>query len=121
MARKVDEAANFASMQLTELELGIYVRCHPDYAKQDEIAMAWERISHEMDSGGGGGGVCVCVCVCVYIYIIIKTYNRMQIQNRSVIASHQRDWDKRSPLFLLAYWASTHDTTGLTPDRLVFR
>jgi hypothetical protein len=39
---------------------------------------------------------------------------------RKVVASHQRDWDKRLPPFLLAYRASTHDTTGLTPARLVF-
>jgi hypothetical protein len=37
-----------------------------------------------------------------------------------VVASHQRDWDGRLHLFLLAYRASTHDTTGLTPASLVF-
>jgi transposase InsO family protein len=39
---------------------------------------------------------------------------------RKVVASHQRDWDERLPLFLLACRASTHDTTGLTPASLVF-
>jgi hypothetical protein len=39
---------------------------------------------------------------------------------RKVIASHQRDWDERVPLFLLAYRASTHDTVGLTPAKLMF-
>jgi hypothetical protein len=39
---------------------------------------------------------------------------------RKVVASHQTDWDERLPLFLLAYRASTHDTTGLTPASLVF-
>jgi hypothetical protein len=39
---------------------------------------------------------------------------------RKVVASHQRDWDMRSPLFLLAYRASTHETTGLTQACLVF-
>ncbi|PNF17535.1 hypothetical protein B7P43_G16461 [Cryptotermes secundus] len=39
---------------------------------------------------------------------------------RKVVASHHRDWDERLPLFLLAYRASTHDTTGLTPSGLVF-
>jgi hypothetical protein len=39
---------------------------------------------------------------------------------RKVVASHQRDWDERVPLFLLAYRASTHDTTGLTPAKLMF-
>jgi hypothetical protein len=37
-----------------------------------------------------------------------------------VVASNQRDWDEKLPLFLLAYRASTHDTTGLTPASLVF-
>jgi hypothetical protein len=39
---------------------------------------------------------------------------------RKVVASHQRDWDERLPLFLLAYRASTHDITGMTPASLVF-
>jgi hypothetical protein len=39
---------------------------------------------------------------------------------RKVVASHQRDWDERLPLFLIAYRASTQDTTGLTPVSLVF-
>jgi hypothetical protein len=39
---------------------------------------------------------------------------------RKVVASHQRDWDERVPLFLLAYRASTHDTAGLTPAKLMF-
>jgi hypothetical protein len=39
---------------------------------------------------------------------------------RKVVASNQRDWDEKLPLFLLAYRAYTHDTTGLTPASLVF-
>jgi transposase InsO family protein len=39
---------------------------------------------------------------------------------QKVVASHQRDSDDRLLLFLLAYMASTHDTTGLTPGSLVF-
>jgi hypothetical protein len=37
-----------------------------------------------------------------------------------VVTSHQRVWEEILPLFLLAYRASTHDTTGLTPASLVF-
>jgi hypothetical protein len=37
-----------------------------------------------------------------------------------VVASHQRDWDEKLPFILLAYRASTYDTTGLTPACLVF-
>ena len=39
---------------------------------------------------------------------------------RKVVSSNQRNWDERLPLFLLAYRASTHETTGLTPANLVF-
>jgi hypothetical protein len=40
---------------------------------------------------------------------------------RKVVVSHQRDWDAKLPIFLLAYRPSTHDTMGLTPPNLVFR
>jgi hypothetical protein len=39
---------------------------------------------------------------------------------RKVVATNQRNWDEKLPLFLLAYRASTHDTMGLTPASLVF-
>ena len=39
---------------------------------------------------------------------------------RKVVSNHQRDWDDRLPLFLLAYRASTHQTTGVTPANMVF-
>ena len=37
-----------------------------------------------------------------------------------VVESHQKDWDQHLPLFLMAYRAAVHDTTGYTPARLVF-
>jgi hypothetical protein len=37
MARKVDEAANFVSVQLTEQEPGVYDKRHPDYVKWGNI------------------------------------------------------------------------------------
>jgi hypothetical protein len=39
---------------------------------------------------------------------------------RKVVSSHQRDWDERLPIFLLACRASTHDITGMTPANIVF-
>jgi len=39
---------------------------------------------------------------------------------RKVVSTHQRDWDERLPIFLLAYRASTHETTGVTPASMVF-
>jgi hypothetical protein len=51
MAWKVDEAANFVFVQLIEQEPGTYDKCHVDYARQDTIDLAWERIYHETESG----------------------------------------------------------------------
>jgi hypothetical protein len=70
MAWKVDEAANFVFVQLIEQEPGIYDRRHPDYARQDKIDLAWERIPHEMKESG--------VCVCVYIQIQNMSAKAMQ-------------------------------------------
>jgi hypothetical protein len=39
---------------------------------------------------------------------------------RKVVAYHQRDWDERLSLFLLAYRASIYNTTSSTPASLVF-
>jgi hypothetical protein len=48
MARKVDEAANFVFVQLIEQD----DKRHPDYARQDKIDVAWERISHGTKESG---------------------------------------------------------------------
>jgi hypothetical protein len=45
---------------------------------------------------------------------------RMEERLRKFVTSHQRDWEERLPLILLAYRTSTHDTTGFIPARLVF-
>jgi transposase InsO family protein len=47
----------------------------------------------------------------------IKTVEEHQ---RKIVASHQRDCDARLPIFLLAYRASTHRSTDLATDNLVF-
>jgi hypothetical protein len=52
MARKAEEADNFVFVQLIEQELGIYHKLHSDYARQDQIDLAWERISHETKDSG---------------------------------------------------------------------
>jgi len=38
---------------------------------------------------------------------------------RKLVTSHQRDWNERIPLFLMAYRASTHETPGVTPANMV--
>jgi transposase InsO family protein len=40
---------------------------------------------------------------------------------RKVLPTHQRDWDERLPIFMLAYRVSTHETTDMTPTSIVFR
>jgi hypothetical protein len=70
VARKFDEAANFGFMQLIEQEPSMYNKCHPGCARWDKTDLACGRICHEMESG---------MC----IYFVIKTYNRIQIQNKS--------------------------------------
>jgi hypothetical protein len=47
MARKVDDAANFVSVQLIEQEPGIYDKCHADDDRRDKIDFAWEKIYHD--------------------------------------------------------------------------
>lgn len=37
-----------------------------------------------------------------------------------VVEKHQRDWDEHLPLFLMAYRSAVHNTTGLTPARILF-
>ena len=37
-----------------------------------------------------------------------------------VYKRQQTDWDQRIPLLLMAYRSSVHDTTGMTPAKLVF-
>jgi hypothetical protein len=52
MAQRVDEADNFVFVQLIEEKRGIYDKRHPDYAMQDRIDLALERISHETKDSG---------------------------------------------------------------------
>jgi hypothetical protein len=39
---------------------------------------------------------------------------------RKVFLVHQRDWDERLPIFLLACKASMHEATSTTPASIVF-
>jgi len=39
---------------------------------------------------------------------------------RKVVSTHQRDWDERPTIFLLAYRAPTHETTGVMPANMLF-
>jgi hypothetical protein len=52
MARKIDEAADFVSVQLIEQEPGIYNKHHADYARRDKLDLVWDRIFHETKESG---------------------------------------------------------------------
>jgi hypothetical protein len=53
IVRKVDEAANFVFVQLTEQESGIYDKRHPDYARRDKTDFAWEEFLMRMSLDPG--------------------------------------------------------------------
>jgi hypothetical protein len=51
---------------------------------------------------------------------MVERYIKTVEHLRKVVASNQSDWDAMLPLYLLAYRASTHDTTGFTPGSFLF-
>jgi hypothetical protein len=38
---------------------------------------------------------------------------------RKVVSFYQRAWDEKPPIFPLAYRASKHETTGVTPAKML--
>ena len=51
---------------------------------------------------------------------MVERFNRTLEQHLlKVVDENQTDWDQRIPLFLMAYRSSVHDTTGMTPAKLV--
>jgi hypothetical protein len=52
MVRKADETSNFVFVKLIGQEPGIDDKLSADYARQDKIDFAWERISHETKLSG---------------------------------------------------------------------
>jgi hypothetical protein len=51
----------------------------------------------------------------VEIYVKI-----VEEHQRKVILMHQREWDEKPPLFLLAHRALTHKNIGTMPASMVF-
>jgi len=39
---------------------------------------------------------------------------------RKVVSAHQTDWYERLPMYLQAYHAFTHETSGMMPTNMVF-
>ena len=52
---------------------------------------------------------------------MVERFNRTILNNLSIFVSkNQQDWDRKLPLFLLAYRSAVHETTGFTPSRMLF-
>ena len=52
---------------------------------------------------------------------LVERFNRTLLQMlRSYVQLDQRDWDVHLPLLTAAYRATTHASTGLTPNKLMF-
>ncbi|CAG2221977.1 unnamed protein product [Mytilus edulis] len=51
---------------------------------------------------------------------VVKIIVEEVISRFRIVQEHQRDWDKYIPFVMMAYRASEHDTTGQTPNRLMF-
>jgi hypothetical protein len=54
VAQKFAEASNFVFVKLIEQEPGIYDKRHSDYARRDNVDLAWEGISPETKESGSG-------------------------------------------------------------------
>ncbi|CAC5385151.1 unnamed protein product [Mytilus coruscus] len=52
---------------------------------------------------------------------MVERFNKTLVTMLSAyVQEHQRDWDKYIPFVMMAYRASEHETTGQTPNRLMF-
>ena len=52
---------------------------------------------------------------------MVERFNRTILNHLSIFVSrNQQDWDKKLPLFLLAYRSAVHETTGYTPFHMLF-
>lgn len=52
---------------------------------------------------------------------MVERFNRTILNNLSLLVSrNQQDWDRKLPLFLLAYRSAVHETTGYTPSQMLF-
>ncbi|UYV62133.1 K02A2.6-like, partial [Cordylochernes scorpioides] len=52
---------------------------------------------------------------------MVERFNKTMVEHLSkVVEQNQRDWDRRLPLFLMAYRAAINETTGQTPAKVMF-
>jgi hypothetical protein len=58
-------------------------------------------------------------CVVKIIAAVVMLFGVIIDKEIRLWPGAERDWDERLPIFLLAYRASTHDTTGMAPANMV--
>ncbi|KAF8789440.1 Retrovirus-related Pol polyprotein like [Argiope bruennichi] len=52
---------------------------------------------------------------------MVERFNRTILNSLFLLVSrNQQDWDKKLPLFLLAYRSAVHETTGYSPSQILF-
>ncbi|GFV92957.1 retrovirus-related Pol polyprotein from transposon 412 [Trichonephila clavipes] len=52
---------------------------------------------------------------------MVERFNQTILNSLSLlVSSHQQDWDKKLPFFLLAYRSAVHETTGYSPAQMLF-
>lgn len=52
---------------------------------------------------------------------MVERFNKTIEEHLSkMVDEHQRDWDQHIPLFLMAYRSAVHNTTGLSPSKILF-
>jgi len=49
-----------------------------------------------------------------------RFHGTLNVMKGRVISEHQRDWDLQLPYVMAAYRASLHDSTGYSPNYLMF-
>ena len=51
---------------------------------------------------------------------MVERFNRtLEAQLSKFVDQHQRDWNEHVPLLLMAYHTAAHDTTGVTPVKMM--
>ncbi|GFV99814.1 retrovirus-related Pol polyprotein from transposon 412 [Trichonephila clavipes] len=52
---------------------------------------------------------------------ILDRFNRTILNSMSLpVSRNQQDWDKKLPLFMLAYRSVVHESTGYSPSKMLF-
>ena len=51
--------------------------------------------------------------------MVERYYRAIEHQLAIFVNENQRDWDEHVPLLLMAYRTATHETTGVTPAKLM--